>query len=191
MNTTPTTLAQDTTNLRRGTYKGLGSPVRFYYWGTEKNANDEFGTLVTSVTVDGTKVTLDSDFEVRTVDVRTRIWISDEAPVETTADADKVIDQAWARTPEPTGDTKAIVKAAKPSRNAKLHPCKCGCGAPVRGLYKQGHDARHASDVAKKALAALASDPDLNLADNSLLDELPTDALKAKAAAIIAKRITK
>lgn len=174
MNTTPATLAQDTTNLRRGTYKSLGSPVRFYYWGTQKNANDEDGALVVSVKVDGTKITMASAREVRTIDARTRIWISDEAPV--------VVE---------TEVTKAVKRAAKPSRNAKLHDCKCGCGQQVKGLYKQGHDARHASDVAKRVIALLASDPDVNLADPDLFDELPTQALKAKAAAIVVKRITK
>ena len=77
-----------------------------------------------------------------------------------------------------------------PSRNAKLSPCTCGCGAQVKGLYKQGHDARHAGNVARAAIARLIADPDTNLADTSdLVAELPTEALRAKAAKMIAARI--
>jgi len=91
---------------------------------------------------------------------------------------------------QPTGDAKAITRAARPSRNAKLSPCTCGCGAQVRGLYKQGHDARHAGNVARAAIAALIADPDTNLADTSdLVAELPTEALRAKATKMIAARI--
>jgi hypothetical protein len=88
---------------------------------------------------------------------------------------------------EPTGDAKAIqaaAKAARPGRNAKLHDCECGCSAQVRGLYKQGHNARHAGDVARKAIAA-GADADLT----AILAELPTAALQAKAARMIASRV--
>ena len=89
-----------------------------------------------------------------------------------------------------TADAKAIQRAARPSRNAKLSPCTCGCGAQVKGLYKQGHDARHAGNVARAAIARLIADPDTNLADTSdLVAELPTEALRAKATKMIVARI--
>lgn len=37
--------------------------------------------------------------------------------------------------------------AKKPAKSHKLSPCRCGCKAQIHGLYKQGHDARHASDL--------------------------------------------
>lgn len=171
----------DVINWTRATYKGHGQPTRFYYWGTGKVGDAEDGLLVTSVKVDGTKITLDGGREVRTLDVRTRFWVS-PAPEPV-------------RVPQPrqTEDAKAIqaaAKATRPSRNAKLSDCRCGCSAQVKGLYKQGHDARHAGDVARRAIAQLISDPDLNLADLSdLVSELPTDALQAKALKMITSRV--
>jgi len=101
---------------------------------------------------------------------------------------------APAEVPQPrdgqTADAKAVQRAARPSRNAKLSPCTCGCGAQVKGLYKQGHDARHAGNVARAAIAKLIADPDTNLADTSdLVAELPTEALRAKAAKMIVARV--
>lgn len=58
--------------------------------------------------------------------------------------------------------------------------CRCGCGEQVgRGaLYRPGHDARHASRVGRAMIAAGAEDP-------GLLAELPSDALRAKARAML------
>jgi len=84
---------------------------------------------------------------------------------------------------EPTKDAQAIQRAARPSRNGKLHPCTCGCGGQVKGLYKQGHDARHAGDIARKFLTDPAPGQEF------YLRQLPTEALRAKAARIVQNRI--
>jgi len=187
MNATATSpLSADTTNLRRDTYKGHGQPQSFYYWGTGKSADEQDGTLITSTKVTGTTVTLidGRGTEVRTVDVRTRFWISEAGQDDHTEDEAESTEDAQA-----IQRAAAPAKAARPSRNAKLSPCLCKCGAQVKGMYKQGHDARHASQVAQAAIKALLTDTDLNLADSGLFDELPTEALRVKAANIVAKTI--
>jgi len=182
MNATAT--APAITGLVRDTYKGHGQPQSFYYWGTGKTADEQDGTLITSTKVTGTTITLvdGQGTEVRTVDVRTRFWISEAGQDDHTEDEATEDAQAIQRAAAPA-------KAARPSRNAKLSPCLCKCGAQVKGMYKQGHDARHASQVAQAAIKALLTDTDLNLADCSLFDELPTEALRVKAANIVAKTI--
>jgi hypothetical protein len=62
--------------------------------------------------------------------------------------------------------------------------CRCGCGEAVAGkrIYRPGHDARHASQVAK-ALIAGASD--------EAYDALPTAALRLKAAGQVARAAKK
>lgn len=72
--------------------------------------------------------------------------------------------------------------SATPAPAAKATPtgtaCLCGCGAATgkKSLYRPGHDARHAGMVARGEKA---------------MDTLPTQALKDKAAAIIAGRRAK
>jgi predicted RNase H-like nuclease len=58
--------------------------------------------------------------------------------------------------------------------------CRCGCGEQVgrRALYRPGHDARHVSQVGRAMMAAGAEDPDL-------LAALPSEALRAKARAML------
>jgi hypothetical protein len=43
----------------------------------------------------------------------------------------------------------------------KGSPCKCGCGAIVKGLYKQGHDAKHVSQL----VALFVQDPEQDFED--------------------------
>jgi hypothetical protein len=58
--------------------------------------------------------------------------------------------------------------------------CTCGCGQTVGqgALYRPGHDARHASQVGRALIAAGTPDP-------ALLAELPSEALRGKAAAML------
>jgi hypothetical protein len=167
------TVTDDLPSWTRATYKGHGRPTRFYYWGTGSQANEEDGLLVTSVKVTDHNVIMKGANATRKVDVRMRFWISP---------APELVPQP--RNGQPTEDTQAIVKAARPSRNAKLSDCRCGCGQKVKGLYKQGHDARHAGNVAREALAA-GADADLN----EILAKLPTEALRIKAANMVASRV--
>lgn len=148
----------------RNTYKGHGQPQSFYFWGTGAQADDQDGLLVTSVETGGTTLTLSGLHETRTVDVRTRFWAS-PAPAE-------VAKTAPARTRRPN------------------QPCRCGCGATANGrrgsLYLQGHDARHVSQL----VARIFADSDVNLADlTDELAELPTQALRDKAARMVERRI--
>lgn len=60
--------------------------------------------------------------------------------------------------------------------------CLCGCGEPPQtklARYRPGHDARHAADVARRLRA-------LGGADDRVLAELPSLALRRKALAILA-----
>lgn len=64
--------------------------------------------------------------------------------------------------------------------------CRCGCGQEVgpKANYRMGHDARHASAVARAA----AERGDLS---DDAFAELPSDALKAKAKRIAATAVSK
>ncbi|MGY1751162.1 hypothetical protein [Modestobacter sp. SYSU DS0511] len=61
--------------------------------------------------------------------------------------------------------------------------CRCGCGEQVgrRSNYRPGHDARHASQIGRAMIAAGAEDP-------VLLAELPSEALREKARAMLVNR---
>jgi hypothetical protein len=212
MTATITTLKADETStdtiLTRDSYKGHGQPQAFYFWGTGKLADEQLGTLVTSVEANGLTLVLKADGKtVAQFDKRGKFWISPAFKHEELrhySDGDSIA--TWYESvpqapktdpaPAPTADAKAIVaaatpvKARRPGRNAKLSPCLCGCKAQVKGMYKQGHDARHAGDVARKAIkAAAGADPDVNLltAIEDVLAELPTQALRVKAANIVTK----
>lgn len=74
------------------------------------------------------------------------------------------------------GDCHSQPIVARPTGNE----CLCGCGAHVKGRYRQGHDARHLS---QEAAAFVAADPDGRA---RILDRLESDlspALMAKFAA--------
>lgn len=44
-------------------------------------------------------------------------------------------------------------RGEKADKVAKLNGCRCGCGAQIKGDYKQGHDAKHVSILVARALA--------------------------------------
>lgn len=61
--------------------------------------------------------------------------------------------------------------------------CRCGCGAPpigITALYRPGHDARHAGRVGRELR-------ELGRVDDDLLAGLPTEALRAKALAMLTR----
>ena len=73
-------------------------------------------------------------------------------------------------------------KTTTETTNTGLNACLCGCGDTTRGSYRPGHDARHASAVAR----AIAENP---RRAKSLLAALPSAALQAKASRA-AERLT-
>lgn len=79
--------------------------------------------------------------------------------------------------------SKAKKADATEKRAAATGSCKCGCGAPTsnsRRLYRPGHDARHAGQVARAIAAG-----QVTLADG--LAQLPSDALRIKARDMVAR----
>lgn len=72
---------------------------------------------------------------------------------------------------------------AKPDTK-DYHPCGCGCGenVPPKSNYRPGHDARHAGQVGR----AIAESGDW-----TLIDQMPTEALVAKARKIAEGQIDK
>lgn len=85
-------------------------------------------------------------------------------------------------TPRPP---KATGSKPKPDANpADLPNCTCGCGAVIgrKSMYKPGHDARHAGNIAREIAATN---------DFTLLEALPTDALRDKAGAMAERLIDK
>jgi len=65
------------------------------------------------------------------------------------------------------------------------HPCRCGCLRFTKNMYAQGHDAKHVS----KVVARIKADKDITV--SSAIAELPTDALRTKAANAIARYLGK
>jgi len=80
----------------------------------------------------------------------------------------------------PTPQKEKPVTAAKPTVGFKQCLCQCGSNVPPKSNYKPGHDARHAGSIGR-TLAAL--DP-VERALSTVLDLLPTDALRQKALGI-------
>jgi hypothetical protein len=97
--------------------------------------------------------------------------------------------------PEQSQSTQPKASAPRSPRNATnpadLPECRCGCkGICNRGRnYKPGHDARHAGQVAR----AMAAFPGPANEDKraAMLDVLPTDALRWKAASMADRLIAK
>lgn len=68
------------------------------------------------------------------------------------------------------------VEVAKAIKAHNLNRCECGCGAFVKGSYKQGHDARHVSKLVQLVVVDGAVTPD------EAVDSLGSVALRAKLA---------
>lgn len=80
--------------------------------------------------------------------------------------------------------TTATATQPKPATTTTdFRKCGCGCDANVSGksLYKPGHDARHAGQIARQILTVR---PESKAARDALLDALPTPALRDKASAL-------
>lgn len=193
MNTTATQ-----TEPQWGTWKDLGNSSALVYHGRNKAEGPwaEGTFVVVGQTPTGWSMLTSDGTPVAQGGYASRFWATRDysAPVNQ-PDEPRVPAQRQATSPttagdpavattKPTEDAKAINRAARPGRNSKLHACLCGCGGQVKGLYKQGHDARHAADVARRMIAAGS---DANLTE--FLQELPTEALRVKAANIVAKRV--
>lgn len=87
-------------------------------------------------------------------------------------------------------ESKMTTTTTSPKPKAEPKPCKCGCGEQVPGksFYRPGHDARHAGNVGREIAAHYHEEGyDRRVA----LDDLPSDALKAKAEGIAEKQIEK
>lgn len=62
------------------------------------------------------------------------------------------------------------------TKDTKQKTCLCGCGELVRtakALYRPGHDSRHVGLVARRVVLS---------GDKDALNELPSEALRARAA---------
>jgi len=176
---------------RRGTWKQTHQQNSTMIWFGTGKVPAETGVPALLGTQEGRLVALTPEgLPVFHGGMNTRFWAvpaTEQTEVRHHSDGDSIavtLVPAQREQPEPTKDVQAIQRAARPSRNGKLHPCECGCGGQVKGLYKQGHDARHAGDVARQILAA-GSDANLD----AFLRRLPTAALRAKAARIVQNRI--
>lgn len=79
--------------------------------------------------------------------------------------------------------TATATKTKPAATTTDFRKCGCGCDENVSGkaLYKPGHDARHAGQVARQILTVR---PESKAARDALLDVLPTDALINKASAL-------
>jgi hypothetical protein len=174
-----------------GTWKDLGNVSAIVYFGRNKrNGPDPVGKHVVIVKASiGWAMLNSAGARVDTGGYASRFWgaVDTDAPANQVPDAPVV---PAPRQPQTAGDptvatTQPPAKSARPGRNAKLRPCLCGCTAQVRGMYKQGHDARHASAVAQAIIAAgIGSDREAML---KAMKALPTEALQMKALNIVRK----
>lgn len=71
-------------------------------------------------------------------------------------------------------------------RGVEFKGCLCGCGTPIgsRATYRPGHDARHASLVGQAAAEAYAKGETSSVLDPEMFEDLPSTALRDKAARI-------
>lgn len=113
---------------------------------------------------------------------------------------ERIFDAAYPAptSPEPGSEPVKAAKAPRTPRSATtsnpadLPLCLCGCLQPVTNRkrnYKPGHDARHAGQVARD----MANFPGMNNDERRrvLLDALPTDGLRWKAAQMADRLIAK
>lgn len=101
----------------------------------------------------------------------------------TREEAEATIDK-WLGVQAPPTQGSPSSKAAK-SASKDPHDCLCGCGEVIttKALYRPGHDARQAGQVGREIAAIMSGghDEDGQIKINTLLEMLPTEALKAKA----------
>ena len=62
---------------------------------------------------------------------------------------------------------------ATATQTKSLNACTCGCGFPVKGFYKQGHDAKHVSTLLRQIVIG-------QLDSAVAYDVLPSEALRTK-----------
>jgi hypothetical protein len=182
-----------TTTATRSTWKGHGNPQFFTYHGRGSQAGQ--GVLVA-------KVEADQGLTLRYVDgglidrfgAATKFWAAPAIQPEPASALEELHAQVYpeGKAAQRLRTVKEVAAtAAKPgevlpatSKHVKsVALCTCGCGQRAQRQYKQGHDARHASQVAKAILADPEADP------AGLLAALPTDKLRLKAAAIVARKL--
>lgn len=75
---------------------------------------------------------------------------------------------------------------------AEVRTCGCGCGEQVarKSTYRPGHDARHASAVARQVAALDPHGNDVRVELTQLVEALGSDALRAKAGRMLDNRHT-
>lgn len=179
-------------DFNRATFKGHGRPTRVLYAGYGDDPWDKNPVeAVVELTSSGVRIAGQGSFGVaHKFWARPLAWATTTDPVKVTehghgGDRTRGPDVLVATGKGLPGKVPGDVKAPSRSRNGKLHDCLCGCGTQVRGMYAQGHDARH---VSKVVAAASGLGHDTNFTE-WIAQELPTEALRAKAARAIAKLV--
>lgn len=84
------------------------------------------------------------------------------------------------KSPRRTTTAEAVAAQASPTPDVTKptgNECLCGCGAPVRGTYRPGHDARY---VSQQAQAFVAATPDHRAAILDRLEKELSPALMAQ-----------
>lgn len=91
---------------------------------------------------------------------------------------------------QPSKSTPKKEKSVSESASPEFKHCLCGCGAnvPSKTNYRPGHDARHAGQIGREIAANYTVD---GFDRRTLLDALPTDALKRKAEGVAETAIKK
>lgn len=98
--------------------------------------------------------------------------------------------EALARFDKAVAEIKPVeeAKPAKAPKPKTMSDCLCGCGEKSQNHYRPGHDARHAGVVGREIAANYATK---GFDRRTLLADLPSEALVAKAEAIAEKAIEK
>lgn len=173
MATATITNMDDLRKVYEAVFDGFGVDVSDV---TDKKINTRYarellGTLVTAGLVVVTDVNGDGD-----------VWQTAQTHDEISKEEAMAKFDAWA------GNVPTEEKPPRVPKARNQSPCLCGCGELSANHYRPGHDARHAGMIGRK----IAENYNTKGFDRrELLNELPSEALVAKAEGIAEKAIEK
>lgn len=124
------------------------------------------------------------DVERDVAEARIREWLDEHMPLPPKPAPTPIVRvPGKTNTITPKEKKMSTATATKPEKVVEFRKCLCGCDSDISGKsqYKPGHDARHAGNVAR---AILNEDLTPEQA-TALLDSLGSDALRAKANAMV------
>lgn len=146
-----------------------------------KGINTRYARQLVAALQQGNLVTLTEDGEGN------EAWQSIQTTDDLTHEEAEAKFDEWAGVAAPQTPSSATAprKSAGKAASKDPHECLCGCGEVIttRSLYRPGHDARHAGQVGREIASIMngGHDEGDQITIDSLIEALPTDALRRKA----------